>query len=430
MFNQIVIWLIASYVFIGAIPHTPAIRYLLLGALVVTTVTGFIQKRFTHVPRSAVILSFSAFVAIALLSAIASPYLIDSLQAFRKEYLPPLFILLVATALKQEPQAQIASTEKILWALLAGFILKTVLALWDGAINHPLIFSPYSNPEFFEKNGLPKYVSYYAVESVLYLTIAYATLLLLKTQRLYWIALALTCCTSLSILLASGIRSAFAAAIIGLLIITLLTLKTTRKISIFILLICTIAGMSLVLGKSNTEISRYTDLANLQNYSNRDGMSGRFNIWEGVAELALERPVLGFGPGWQKLPIAANDFGLTEKWRLDESKYGQLKHWYFSLEPGKVNPHNLALQVIFETGLLGLLAYLSVLATLFWSAFTAPDQRKTRFNLWLKYASIAYFAALFVIDITNAFLIHNTMLALMLITVLTRQSTANAPKTS
>ncbi len=422
MFNLTATWLIAAFVFINAIPYTPAARYSLLGLLLALTIVGLVKRQFTAISKNPVVLGLGVFVSVAFLSALCSPYLIDSLQGFRKDYLPPLFVLLVATSLRQSAEEKQSFAKLILWSLIAGFGLKTGLALWDGAIRHPYIFSPYSNPEFFEKNGLPKYVSYYAVESVLYLTLACSVLAFLCNSWSKRIALLLICSTSLFILMVSGIRSAFAAAMIGLLITTIFWLRTPKKIFGLAIIVCLIANGALISGKSNTEIARYVDLFKAERYSKQEGMSSRYPIWEGVGELVAERPLLGFGPGWQKIPTAAHDIGLISTWQSDISSYGQFKQWYFSLEPGKVNPHNLALQVLFETGWIGLIAYLGMLVTLFWGAFTAPTRGKTPFSQWLKFSAIAYFAALFVIDITNSFLLHNTMVALMLITVLIGQA--------
>lgn len=422
MFNRIVIGLVASYIFICTIPYTPAARYILLGTLLATSAVGLYQKRFSCPPKSSVLLSFSLFVGIAFISAVLSPYPLDSLQGFRREYLPPLLVLLIASGLKQTPEAQLRAATVCIWALLSGFAIKTALALWDGGFNHPFIFSPYSNPEFFEKNGLPRYVSYYAVESVLYLTLAYSALLYLDTKRTAQWLLIFTCGISLGILLASGIRSAFAASMLGLLIITLAALRSSNLMHKSKILIVIGIASIFYLGNNTNEISRYIELIKAERYSKKDGMSGRYFIWEGVSELISTRPALGFGPGWQKIPLAAKDTGLVSQWQSETSTYAQLKQWYFSLEQGKANPHNLVLQVLFETGWFGLIAYLSMISTLFWGAFTASKANGSRLAEWLKVVIVGYGAALFIIDITNAFLLHNTMVALMLITILTRQS--------
>lgn len=422
MFNCIVTWLVAGLVFINAIPYTPAARYLLLGGLAVVSIIGVMQKHFSEISRSPIVLGASLFVGIALASALSSPYLIDSLQGFRKEYLPALLLLVVATSLRQTPKEKRRFATTILSALLAGFAIKTGLAIWDGAINHPFIFSPYSNPEFFEKFGLPKYVSYYAVESVLYIPITFSACLILSNSWGKRLFLGLLCTASLLVVLLSGIRSAFAAAAIGLLAISFLKIRNPKKILGLLMLVGITAGLTLTFSKNTTEIKRYADIVNITNYAGRDGMSGRYNIWEGVSELIEQRPALGYGPGWQKLPLAARDSGLLSMWQSDKSTFSQLKYWYFSLEPGKANPHNLVLQVLFETGWVGLFAYAFMLVALFWSAISAGRQQKTEFSLWLKAASIGYAASLLVIDVTNAFVFHNTMVAFMIITVLTNQS--------
>lgn len=418
MFNQIVIRLVAGYIFVCAIPHTPAARYIILGLLFAISSAGLYQKRFGYPPKSSVIVGLSLFVGIAFISAITSPYLIDSLQNFRKDYLPPLFVLIIASCLRLTEDERLMSATFLTYALLSGFLVKTILALWDGAINHPFIFSPYSNPEFFAKNGLPKYVSYYAVETVLYLTLAYSALLFLAKGWGGRSVLFLTSITSLVILLASGIRSAFAAAMLGLAIITLSKLRTPKRILAFSIISVVVGSSALHLGKGNIEITRYVELTKAERYSKQEGMSGRYPIWEGVYELVTQRPILGFGPGWQKIPIAAKDNGLVTQWQTESFPYSQMKQSYFSLEQGKVNPHNLALQVLFETGWLGLTAYVFMLSAFFWSAFIASTAHKNRLTQWLRVAIVGYGAAFLLINITNAFLLNNTMIALMLITIL------------
>ncbi len=422
MFNQIVIWLVAGYVFINAIPHTPAARYVLLGTLVVTSIVGLAKKQFSGISKTPVVIGLGMFVGVALISALSSPYLIDSLQGFRKDYAPPLLVLLIATSIKQSAADKLGFAKTILWALLAGFFIKTLLALWDGALNHDFIFSPYSNPEFFAKNGLPKYVSYYAVESVLYLTLSYSALLFIADKRWEKFAIGITCSTSLFIVLASGIRSAFAATLIGLLTLTLIKLRSPKRILGFSLIAILLASGVLFFGKNNSAISRFSELTKSAPYSKENGMSGRYFIWEGVEEIISKRPLLGFGTGWQKLPTVATDNGLIARWQTEETAFGQLKHTYFTQEYGKVNPHNLILQILFETGWIGLVSYVWMLIAFFWSATTALINYKNQFTLWLRYAAISYGSSLFLIDITNSFLLHNTTIVLMLITALTLQS--------
>lgn len=430
MFNKIVIWLVAGYVFISAIPHTPAARYALLGALIVASVVGVSKKQFTGISKTPVVIGLCLFVSIALMSALTSPYMIDSLQGFRKDYAPPLLLLLIATSIKQSADDKLGFAKIILWALLAGFFVKTLLALWDGALNHDFIFSPYSNPEFFAKNGLPKYVSYYAVESVLYLTLSYSVLLFIADKRWEKFAIGITCIISLFIILASGIRSAFAATLVGLIVLTLIKLRTPKRILGFVFISTLFASSVLFFGKNNYEISRLSELTKTAPYSKENGMSGRYFIWEGVEEIISKRPLLGFGPGWQKLPTVAIDNGLIDRWQKEGTTTGQLKHTYFTQEYGKVNPHNLILQILFETGWLGLVSYIGMLIAFFWSATTALKNDKRQLTLWLRYAAISYGSSLFLIDITNSFLLHNTTTALMLITALAMQSRQTTNKSS
>lgn len=429
MYNQIPTLLVCAYVFINAIPHTPAARYIILGLLVITALTGLFQKWFCGRISSPIVLSLSAFVIIAFISALTSPYTLDSLQSFRKDFLPPLLVLLMASCLEKEPEEKILFAKYILWSLLAGFAVKTGLALWDGAINNPFIFSPYSNEEYFNQHGLPKYVGYYAVESVLYMPITYAALVWLPMSTASRITLGLMSSASFFMIAVSGIRSAFVATAIGLILITLLKLRTPKRILTFSLALTMLISIALWAGKGNVEVDRYVDLFKAERYSKKEGMSGRYFIWEGVSELIQKRPLLGYGPGWQKIPEAATDSGLITKWQEDQSPYAQDKSWYFSMERGKANPHNMPLQVLFETGWFGLVGYMSFVISLFWYAIAAMrNHTQIEFAGWLRATAIGYAAALATIDITNSFVLHNTLLALAMITVLFYQSSKSSQR--
>lgn len=416
MFNAMAAFLVAGYVFVSAIPHTPAARYFFLGALVILTIIGITQKRFTIAFKNPIVSGLFLFVFAALLSSFCSPYLIDSLQAFRKDYLPPLLVLIATTSLRQTAEEKIFLAKLILYALLAGFIFKTGLAFWDGAINNPFIFSPYGTSDPID---LPKYVSYYAVESTVYLTIAYSTLIFLTKKWIARLTLLTICSTSFFIVLASGVRSTLLATCAGLFFATLFKLGNFKRVTIFVTTTLLIIVAALFIGRHEPNMARYVTLLNPDSYSKKEGMSGRYPIWQGVSELIVERPFFGFGPGWQKLPEAAADTGLLQKWEADSSPYGVIKSQYFSLERGKANPHNLFLQILFETGVLGLLFYICFLVSLQLSSINiCPSGKDAGLMLWQKYTITCYIIAYFFIDITNALLLHNTLVSLAIISVL------------
>lgn len=416
MYNKFAIWLVSAYIFVSAIPHTPAARYALLGAIILLLILGHVQKRLTVVPNSAIVWSLIIFVGIAFLSAIISPYVTDSLQGFRKDYLPAVLIIVTSTSLNQSIDEKKQFAKIVLYALISGFAVKTALAFWDGAINNPFIFSPYDSSKQIE---LPKYVSYYAVESTVYFAIAYSTLLFLTKTWVNRLSLFVLCGFSFFIVAASGVRSALLASFAAFFVVTLLKIAREKKIPIFLLTTILTVGIIVFTGRNDPNIARYTTMLTLESYSKNNGMSGRYQIWEGVAELIAQKPFLGHGPGWQKLPEVALETGLLKKWKADPTPYGIVKSEYFSLEKGRVNPHNLFFQILFETGALGLCSYIYILISLGRNALkNCSNEKCSGMEIWQKYTLISFMTAYILIDITNALLLHNTLLALAIISVL------------
>lgn len=422
--NQLLSWILYGFFFISAIPHTSAARYILLGLFLITLTSSLFKKSVSLRPSSSITWALLIFVTLALISAVASPYLLDSLQGWRKDYLPPLLLVLAATGLKISKEQKLYVARGILLACVAGFGVKTLLAFWDGAINHPFIFSPYSNNEFFQENGLPKYVAFYAVESTLYLAIALGVMQFIRCNL--WLKMALATIIGLSyfIIFVSGIRAAFLVTLVLLTIPLITLLKKPRilaAVAIGLALLCSTVYLA---NKQTTEIDRFVSVFKTDSYSQTQGMSGRYQTWSGILEISQFRPLLGFGPGWQKIPEVAQDLGLTEQWQKDDSDYGKVKYYLLSLRRGQVNPHNLAMQILFETGALGLCVYTAILLCMLgavYKLYKTPG-KNSGLSRAVAITSGAYLLAYFMVDVTNGFLLHNTLVAMIIVLTLTKES--------
>lgn len=427
--NLMLSWILYGYFFISAIPHTSAARYVLLGLFVLTLIVSLAKKTISLAPTSGIAWLLTVFVATALLSALTSPYLIDSLQGWRKDYLPPLVLILGATGIRFSNEQKINFAKGVLFACVAGFMAKTLLAFWDGAINHPFIFSPYSNSDFFQANGLPKYVAFYAVESTLYLAITLGVLTFIRCNTWLKAAIAATVALSYFIIFVSGIRAAFLVTLLILGIPVLALLKKPKALAALLIGFAVVGSGAYVINKQNTELDRFASVFKSDSYSQAQGMSGRYQTWTGIIEIAESRPLLGFGPGWQKLPEVAQDLGLTEQWRQDGSDYGKTKYYLLTLKRGQVNPHNLAMQLLFETGAAGLVIYAALLLCMLLAVYKLikkPGQNPATSKA-IAIISSAYLLAYLMVDVTNGFLLHNTLVAIIIVIVLAKQCTADQP---
>lgn len=426
--QHLLTWLYGIYFFFSAIPHTSAARYITLGVLVLTGAWCLHQCWHNLQWQSSTNISVGVFLGVALISSLYSPYPDESFPVFRKDFLTPGLLILLAGALPWTSDDRQRFVFLLIAGLGCGFAVKSGLAFWDGAVNHPWIFSPYSNPAFFEQFGLPKYVSFFAVDAGLYIPVILgAVLFWLRGTKMAWIFLFATV-LAYGIVLVSGIRSAFLVASLGVALLLLIRYARPRHLlGLFLVGSISVVGV-LQLAKTHLEVQRYVEIFKPDSYSKEKGMSDRYPIWVATYELIERRPLLGYGPGWQKIPTVARDTGLLSTWQADPSYYGQRKTFWFSLSPGQTNPHNLAMQLLFEMGWLGLLSYLGLLislCTVAWqrnsSTLSAGDE-----NRWLKVTVPVFLLCFLAISVTNGFLLPPPLVALLVAAAVMRQfSTAS-----
>jgi len=413
----------SGYFFFCAIPHTPAARYTFLGLSLLVALWAIYQERASLKWRSPLLYAVSGFTVIAGLSAVISPYPTESLAAFRKEYLTPALLILLAGILPWSSQQSQRFITFLIGGIGIGFLVKAMLAFWDGAITHPWIFSPYSNPEFFEQNGLPKYVSYFAVDAGLYIPLVLGSVLFWLGRSKIGILLLTSVLLAYGIVLISGIRTAFFVATVGISLPVLIRYAKPRHI-VYLAVVTVLVAVGIIeVAKTNLEVQRYVEIFKPESYSKEKGMSDRYPIWQATSEIVAQRPILGFGPGWQKIPTVAKETGLLDTWKGDASYYAQRKVFWFSLTPGKTNPHNLAMQLLFETGWIGLIGYIGLLVGFVISAWNLRKATDTHFR-WIGITVPVFMICYLVLCVTNGFLFPPSLVVLM-IAVLVASSAKN-----
>ena len=141
-------------------------------------------------------------------------------------------------------------------------------------------------------------------------------------------------------------------------------------------------------------LMRYKTLLTPSTYTSNEytAWNNRLAIWSGTFDMIKERPVLGYGYGWKKIDYAAKDMGFLEKWKEAKPEtYG-----YFSKgNYGSSNPHNLFLQIVFEVGVIGLVAFLA-----FWLSLIVKAVRAGQPKL-LKLALLAVLVSYGLVNIAN-----------------------------
>ena len=116
------------------------------------------------------------------------------------------------------------------------------------------------------------------------------------------------------------------------------------------LIFCT----SLVLSSKSATFSKHRSLSNLETFSKNE----RWLIWEGTLHIIKERPITGYGYGWKKMALVAKDSKFQDYWKQHHPYIYSYYVKEASSSYGRVNPHNLILQIVFEIGLIGLIFFL------------------------------------------------------------------------
>lgn len=412
----------SGYFFFCAIPHTPAARYAFLGLSLFFALVATYQQRTQLKWKNPLLITLCCFTALTGLSTATSPYPAESLSAFRKEYLTPSLLVLAISILPWSSQQAQRFMTFLVGGIGFGFLAKALLAFWDGAINHPWIFSPYSNSAYFEENGLPRYVSYFAVDAGLYIPLILGSILFWFNRSKVGFILLTGVVLAYGIVLISGIRTAFLVATLGVLLLLLIRYAKPRYL-IALIVVATAGILGVVeVSKTNLEVRRYVEIFKPESYSKAQGMSDRYPIWQATAEIVSQRPILGFGPGWQKIPTVAKATGLLDTWKADTSHYAQRKAFWFSLEPGQTNPHNLAMQLLFEIGWIGLISYLAVLLTLIFANWNLRKATQPYIR-WIGITVPVFMLCYLTLCITNGFLLPPTLIVLMVAVQVANAST-------
>lgn len=359
MFNQLGLFATWGYIFFSVVPHASAGKYISSALMLVAFLVLLVRKQIKRPDFNWLNSSVFLVVGFALLSAVLTPYAADSLNQFRKEGLPFLlgFVLIANANLADRNQTVICTV----LSLVFGYIVKEVLALWAGATNG-FQFSIY------ETGVLPKYLDFFAADTPYYLPFLLGPLLFWPMKLWQRFLFLLFTVLAIAVVVVSGVRTAFVFVVISAMLALLYRFWSFRRPLLAVIVVLMVCGYLLKDQITNPNLARYTTILSAQTYEfGKDGsVSERYAIIKGVWEVSKDRLLVGYGPGWKKLPLVAEANGHMDRWRNSEEPIDKVALNYFSYGEGRVNPHNFYAALLFEGGLLGLMAYVSLmLATSF-----------------------------------------------------------------
>lgn len=397
--------------YLGALPfpHNAAFKYIMLVVMLLAFLWGAWAKVLRWDWRSPLLVTVLLVVGLFGISALWGVDPLDSLNEIRKHFLPGLLLLVLIPSFFCSDRELVL----LLGVLTASFLVRTVLALGE------VYF--FQGAELARAEGA--YFKGYSMDATLYAPF-FLGAWLWASGRVRWL-IALGLGLVLLDMLAAQSRTPLAAVFIAT-VASLVLLKQWRYLLV-------LAGVTLLTGVAvwvaKPEMAdRFASTFSHAEYSGAQGMSGRYPIWMGVTEIAMARPVLGYGFGWKKLGRTAVSGGYVERWQAQVGDpRAQSAAWYFSLPTDKVNPHNLGMQVFFEGGFLGLAVYGLALLSLFWQTIrqtlSVPPVLQP-----LAVIAVAYLAGHVVLSISDGIWIGAgpTMAALALFEIVRRRKGSEA----
>lgn len=354
MCNQLGLFATWGYIFFSIVPHAAAGKYIASAFMLVAFLGLLLRKQIRRPELNWLNVSLFLVVGLAFFSAIFTPYAADSLNQFRKEGLPFIlgFILITNANLADRTQTAICT----MLSLVFGYIVKEVLALWAG-VSNGFQFSIY------ETGVLPQYLDFFSADTPYYLPFLLGPLCFWPMKPWQRVTLLVLTALAIAVVVVSGVRAAFIFVVATVLLVLIYRFWNTKKKLFAVLAALALCGYFLKDQITNPSIARYTTIASTQTYQfGKDGsVSERYAIIKGVWEISKDRLLLGYGPGWKKLPTIAEANGHMERWRNSEAPIDKVTLNYFSYGEGRVNPHNFYMATLFEEGLLGLIAYISLM---------------------------------------------------------------------
>lgn len=419
---------VVAYLFFSHVPRTTAMVNSLIGLMLIATIYGAVKGSIRLPCRSPIVWAFMAFVATLGISSALSPYWDQSLTPLRREVLPMTlcFVLLVGwNAYRLTNQQRVVG---IAGAIVAAYLVRTLLAFADLArqgLHHNVYTIDKTQAAFFD---------YFAVDSTLAFPILLSVILYVSFSR--WLRLVLIAMAMLALVLigVSGVRTAVACvAIVSLLQLLPFMWQHKRKtIAVVVVLGLFLYGAA---GSKIEQVApRYASILSMDTYKKDGAVVERYVIWGSVLEMVSERPMLGYGLGWQKMHDIAVKQGYIDKWSRSNDELDQWAVRYYQVGRGAANPHNLTVQILFEAGALGLATYLTLLlATLFttlklWRR-TSSDNALKKIVQWYAPTLLTYGVAYFLINLTNGiWLTSGPTLMLICTAELLRQQYAKQSK--
>lgn len=396
-------WLCLAFIFFSHIPRTAAMVNFLTG-LMIAAIFYLALKRELCVPwKTPLVQSLFALATVILIGVVISPYWSESIPYVRRGILPVTLLVILLVSQKRELGNELPVGRAVLGAIVTVYVVRTTLATvnwWIQGFQH----DSYS----INRDAAP-FVDFYAIDSTLLMPVVLAVCLYWPLNTRLRQFLSMVMLLGVVLVSISAVRTALLCIVLVALFQLIPFMLKNKKRSIILL-----ATFVLILGavfKPQIErlAPRYLGIFSHQTYQSDGAMQGRYGLWRATYEMVQQRPLLGYGVGWQKMTQVVHQEGFYERW--ENSPDEVMNNWanrHFRGGFGSANPHNLPLQILFETGVLGLLTYIWLLSVMICSAIKCWTNRKMD-HFANAYAQMvgAYLIAYALVNITNGYWLND-----------------------
>ena len=343
--------------------------------------------------KDRIIQALILLVAACIVSSVFSPYHMDSFTFLRKSLLYQLVVFIVII---NEFDGK-DGVRPLVYALLGSFAALSLIILITrppDVILHWLDATTHGDRLLI---GYSLYATFYIPLGISYLYASRGSNAL-KALLVFFILLEFV----FSIL--NNHRGQVVAVIISAVVITILARR--YKTLIAGLAAAALIGATLLYLNPNS-FDRYKTILTTEAYITKtvkpsgaveyEGMTDRLGIWKGTLDLIKERPLIGYGYGWKKIAYAVADGGWLERWDKESRTYYYFSKWGY----GSANPHNLALQILFEVGVIGLLAFLFFWSAIFWKALSQSRKDSGSGAALLLYSVVGVLVSYGLVNLVN-----------------------------
>lgn len=303
--------------------------------------------------RDPTVIGLGLIVFASVLSSALSPYSFESFDAIRKN----LFYHSVVFVVIASEYRSFQELKPVILALIGGFAALSLNIL---ILREPEVLLNWIKAT----EAKDRLLIGYSLFSIFYIPFGFAWLYSSRENRAFKAGVLFFILLEAVLTFLNNHRTQLVAFGLGVLFVTVFARKY-KLVAAILMVSIVLGGVFLKLHPASFE--RYKTLLTPSTYYSNEykALNNRLAIWEGTVEMISERPLSGWGYGWKKLSTVARD-RFVERWKDRKGVYD----YFTSRGYGSANPHNLILQILFEVGILGLLAFLFFWVTVVVKAFT------------------------------------------------------------